>query len=54
MTETPTTPSSGAGERAAYRGALEAIDRIVNREKEADEVLREAVEVLHDRFEHYS
>ncbi len=38
----------------AYRGALEAVDRIVNREQEADEVLRKAVEVLHDRFEHYS
>jgi GAF domain-containing protein len=37
-----------------YTGALEAIDRIVNRESEADEVLRKAVEVLHDRFEHYS
>ena len=37
-----------------YRGALEAVDRIVNRESEADEVLRKAVEVLHDRFEHYS
>ena len=37
-----------------YRGALEAVDRIVNRETEADEVLRKAVEVLHDRFEHYS
>jgi L-methionine (R)-S-oxide reductase len=38
----------------AYRGALEAVDRIVNREREADEVLRKVVEVLHDRFEHYS
>ena len=37
-----------------YRSALEAIDRIVNRESEADEVLRRAVEVLHDRLEHYS
>lgn len=37
-----------------YRGALEAIDRIVNREPEADEVLRKTVDVLHDRFEHYS
>ena len=37
-----------------YRGALEAVDRIVNRESEADEVLRKAVEVLHGRFEHYS
>ena len=38
----------------AYRGALEAIDRIVNRETEADEVLRRTVEVLHDRFDGYS
>jgi L-methionine (R)-S-oxide reductase len=37
-----------------HRGALEAIDRIVNREREADEVLRKTVEVLHDRFDHYS
>jgi L-methionine (R)-S-oxide reductase len=37
-----------------YRSALEAVDRIVNRESEADEVLRRVVEVLHDRFEHYS
>jgi putative methionine-R-sulfoxide reductase with GAF domain len=37
-----------------HRGALEAVDRIVNRESEADEVLRKTVEVLHDRFEHYS
>jgi L-methionine (R)-S-oxide reductase len=37
-----------------YRGALEAIDRIVNREAEPDEVLRKTVEILHDRFDHYS
>jgi L-methionine (R)-S-oxide reductase len=37
-----------------YNGALEAVDRILNRESEADEVLRKTVEVLHDRFEHYS
>jgi L-methionine (R)-S-oxide reductase len=37
-----------------YSGALEAVDRIANRESEADEVLRQTVEVLHDRFEHYS
>ena len=37
-----------------YAGALEAVDRILNRESEADEVLRQVVEVLHDRFEHYS
>jgi L-methionine (R)-S-oxide reductase len=38
----------------AYRSALEAVDRIVNRETEADEVLRRVVEVMHDRFDHYS
>jgi L-methionine (R)-S-oxide reductase len=37
-----------------YSGALEAVDRILNRESEADEVLRQTVEVLHDRFDHYS
>ena len=37
-----------------YRSALEAVDRIVNREAEADEVLRRVVDVLHDRFDHYS
>ncbi len=37
-----------------YRGALEAVDRIVNRERDAGEVLRRTVEVLHDRFERYS
>jgi L-methionine (R)-S-oxide reductase len=37
-----------------FRGALEAVDRIVNRESDADAVLRKTVEVLHDRIEHYS
>jgi L-methionine (R)-S-oxide reductase len=37
-----------------YRSGLEAVDRIVNRESEADEVLRRLVEVLRDRFAHYS
>jgi L-methionine (R)-S-oxide reductase len=37
-----------------YRGALEAVDRIVNREAEPDEVLRKTVVILHDRFDHYS
>jgi L-methionine (R)-S-oxide reductase len=39
---------------SGYSGALEAIDRILNRESEADQVLRQTVEVLHDRFDHYS
>lgn len=38
----------------AYAGALEAVDRIVNREPEADEVLRQVVAVLHDRIDHYA
>ena len=38
----------------AYRTALDAVDRIVNRESEADEVLRKVVELLHDRFDRYS
>jgi L-methionine (R)-S-oxide reductase len=37
-----------------YRGALEAIDRIVTRGGDADEVLRTVVELLHDGFAHYS
>jgi putative methionine-R-sulfoxide reductase with GAF domain len=36
------------------RGALEAVDRIVDRGGEADDVLRAVVEALHDRLEHYS
>jgi GAF domain-containing protein len=38
----------------AYAGALETIDRILERGGDADEVLREVVSVLHDRFDHYS
>jgi GAF domain-containing protein len=37
-----------------YRGALEAIERIMNREPESDEIVRLTVDVLHDRIEHYS
>jgi L-methionine (R)-S-oxide reductase len=37
-----------------YRSGLEAVERIVNRESEADEVLRQVVDVLHDRFDHYT
>jgi GAF domain-containing protein len=37
-----------------YSGALEAVERILNRESEADEVLRQTVGVLHDRLDHYS
>ncbi len=37
----------------SYRGALEAVDRVLNREPEADEVLRQVVAVLADRLEPY-
>jgi L-methionine (R)-S-oxide reductase len=37
-----------------YRGALEAVERILNRGGDADDVLRQVVDVLHDRCEHYS
>ena len=37
-----------------HRSALAALDRILNRESEADEVLRQTVELLHDRLERYS
>ncbi len=39
---------------SAYTGTLEAIDRIVNRGGDADDVLRAAVETLHDRIPHYT
>jgi GAF domain-containing protein len=39
---------------SSYAGALEAIDRILNRGGDADEVLRQVVSVLHERFDHYS
>jgi L-methionine (R)-S-oxide reductase len=38
----------------AYRAALEAAERVVNREADAGDVLRATVEILHDRFRHYS
>jgi L-methionine (R)-S-oxide reductase len=36
------------------RGALEAIERVLERETESDAVVRETVQLLHDRFDHYS
>ena len=39
---------------AARRGVLEAVDRVVNRGGDADDVLRATVEALHDRLPHYS
>jgi GAF domain-containing protein len=38
----------------SHSGALEAIDRILNRGGQGDEVLQAAVDVLHDRFDDYS
>jgi GAF domain-containing protein len=38
----------------AYTGALEAVDRIVNREAEADVILEKTAAALHDRVPHYS
>jgi L-methionine (R)-S-oxide reductase len=40
--------------RDDYRGALAAIERILNREAESDRIVRQVVEVLHDRVAHYS
>ena len=36
------------------RGVLEAVDRLVNRGAEANEMLEGVVELLSDRFDHYS
>jgi L-methionine (R)-S-oxide reductase len=37
-----------------YRGGLDAVDRLINRGGDADDLLRAVVELLHDRFSHYS
>jgi L-methionine (R)-S-oxide reductase len=37
-----------------YRGALDAVDRLINRGGDADDLLRTVVGVLHDRFLYYS
>jgi putative methionine-R-sulfoxide reductase with GAF domain len=37
-----------------YAGALEAVDRIINREPEADEVLRQTVAAVHERIPQFS
>jgi putative methionine-R-sulfoxide reductase with GAF domain len=39
---------------SAQSGALEAVERIINRGSDADDVLRQIVSVLYDRFDHYS
>ena len=36
-----------------YRGALDAVERILNRGGDADDVLRDVVAVLHDRVHHF-
>ena len=36
--------------RAAHSGALEAIERVLNRRRDADDVLREVVSILHARL----
>jgi putative methionine-R-sulfoxide reductase with GAF domain len=36
-----------------YAGALEAVHRILNREPEADDALRQIVSILHHRIEHF-
>lgn len=38
---------------STYRGALEALDRVLNRGGEPEAVLRTVVELVHDLFEHY-
>ena len=38
----------------SYDAAVQAIEAIAERGGEADDVLREVVDVLHDRFDHYS
>jgi len=37
-----------------YRGALDAVERILNRGGDADDVLREVVAALHDRVPHFT
>lgn len=37
----------------SYTGALEAVDRILNRGADADDVLRAVVDALHERVPHY-
>jgi L-methionine (R)-S-oxide reductase len=37
-----------------HRGALEAVERVINREAESDAIVRQTVEILFDRFRHFS
>lgn len=45
---------SGPLDAQPYAGALEAVERILNREAEPDEALRAVIDVLHDRVEAYT
>ena len=36
----------------AYRGIVDAVDRLVNRGDEADAILRAVVDLLHERLDH--
>jgi L-methionine (R)-S-oxide reductase len=38
----------------AYRSVVDAVDRMINRGDEADDLLRSVVELLHDRLGHFS
>jgi L-methionine (R)-S-oxide reductase len=38
----------------SYRGALHAVEQVLDREAESDEILRHVVDLLHDRFDKYS
>lgn len=37
-----------------YAAALETVEGVVHEQTEADEVLRQAVDILYERFDHYS
>ena len=38
---------------SSHTGALEAVERVLNRGGEADDVLRQVVAILHERLGHY-
>ena len=38
---------------SAHSGALEAVERVLNRGGEADDVLRQVVAILHERLDRY-
>ena len=39
---------------AEFRGALDAIEQIVDRDADSDDIVRQVVDVLHDRLDSYS